>query len=74
MFAIPFLAVIVFKRPVDHRASAERLSGVWGLGYNIAHEGGRTGLVVKIFLSAFYRGAPRLFPARFSGTGGEEGE
>ena len=71
MFAFPFIGGRASQ--AAYRAFAERLSGVWGLGYNIAHEGGRTELIA-IFFAAFYRGAPQKLPAAFAGTRGEEGE
>jgi hypothetical protein len=70
MFAFPFLAS---KRPASLRAYAERLSGVWGLGYNIAHEDERTALL-GVFLAAFYHGAREPLAMGLAGIPGEEGE
>jgi len=73
MFAFPFLVAMASIRPGPLGVPAEWLSGVLGLGYNIAHEGGRPGLIA-IFFAAFYREAPQTIPAAFAGTRGKEGE
>jgi hypothetical protein len=72
MVALPFLIILASKRPAGLRVSAERLSGGWGLRYNIAQRGGRTALIV-IFFAAFHQGAPEPRPAAFAGTLSEAG-
>jgi len=67
MVALPLLVILASKRPASLRVSAGRLSGGWGLGYNIACEGGRTALIA-IFFAAFYQRAPEPRPATLAGT------
>jgi hypothetical protein len=73
MSAFPFSMVFASKRPASLGPSAGRLWAVWALGYNIAQDGGRTGLEAAFF-AAFYRGTPEWLPASIAGTSDEEGK
>ena len=73
MFAFPFLVILESRPPRSLGAIAEWLPGFWGLGYNIAREDERTGLVA-IFSRAFVLGAPRLPAWGDAKRLGEEGE
>jgi hypothetical protein len=72
MVAFPCFIQSSSERPANLVASAERLSGVSRLGYNIVHEGERTGLVA-IIPASFERGMLEPLAAGFAGGPGEEG-